>query len=134
MENVLLAVSGCVIVAGLLGLLAAILTSLNERRREMAILRSVGARPAHVFFLLLSEAAIVAGAGAIVGVAVQFALVAAAREAIETRLGILVELRPPGGFEGLVVIVVMVAAVLLALWPAWRAYRNTLADGLAVRV
>ena len=30
---------------GLIGMLTAILTSLNERRREMAILRSVGARP-----------------------------------------------------------------------------------------
>jgi putative ABC transport system permease protein len=32
----------------LIGMLTAIFTSLNERRREMAILRSVGARPWHI--------------------------------------------------------------------------------------
>jgi putative ABC transport system permease protein len=55
-EHALLLVSGFVVVVGLFGLLTALLTSLNERRREMSILRSVGARPAHVFSLILGEA------------------------------------------------------------------------------
>jgi len=133
-ETALLAVSVCVVVAGLLGLLAAILTSLNERRREMAILRSVGARPAHIFFLLLSEAGLVAGAGALLGVLCQTVLVAAAREALEDRLGIIIQQRLPGAFDAALVAAVIATAVLLALWPAWRAYRNTLADGLTVRI
>ncbi|MDW8479394.1 MAG: DUF3299 domain-containing protein [Xanthomonadales bacterium] len=55
-ENALLAVSACVALAGLLGMLASLLATLRERRREMAILRSVGARPRSIFALLLSEA------------------------------------------------------------------------------
>ncbi|MCG8507768.1 MAG: ABC transporter permease, partial [Rhodospirillales bacterium] len=51
-ENALFAVSGFVVVVGLSGMLIALMTSLNERRREMAILRSVGARPLHVFSLI----------------------------------------------------------------------------------
>jgi putative ABC transport system permease protein len=55
-ENALLIVSAFVVVVGLFGMLTALLTSLNERRREMAILRSVGARPGHVFALIMGEA------------------------------------------------------------------------------
>ena len=55
-ENALLIVAVFVVVVGLFGMLTALLTSLNERRREMAILRSVGARPAHVFTLVMGEA------------------------------------------------------------------------------
>ena len=52
-ENALLVVSAFVVVVGLFGMLTALLTSLNERRREMAILRSVGARPGPVFALIM---------------------------------------------------------------------------------
>ena len=55
-DTALMIVAGFVVLAGLLGMLTAILTSLNERRREMAILRSVGAQPRHVFTLLIAEA------------------------------------------------------------------------------
>ena len=47
-EKALFVVSLFVVLTGLIGMLTAILTSLNERRREMAILRSVGARLAHL--------------------------------------------------------------------------------------
>ena len=55
-ENVLRVVSSMVVVTGLLGMLTVILSSLEARRREMAVLRSVGARPLHVFALFMSEA------------------------------------------------------------------------------
>ena len=59
-ERALLAVSLFVIAVGIVSILTSILTSLNERRREMAILRSVGARPWMIFALLMSEAALLA--------------------------------------------------------------------------
>ena len=55
-ERVLLAVSAMVVAVGLAGLVAVVLAGLNERRRELAILRSVGARPREIFFLLMIEA------------------------------------------------------------------------------
>ena len=69
-EQALLAVSAFVVVAGLIGMLTTILSSLNERRREMAILRSVGARPGHVFGLLIAEAGALAIAGALAGIVI----------------------------------------------------------------
>ncbi|MEO1406057.1 MAG: ABC transporter permease, partial [Pseudomonadota bacterium] len=51
-EQALRAVSALVVVAGLAGLLTALLTSLNERRREIAVFRAVGAHSRDVFALL----------------------------------------------------------------------------------
>lgn len=132
-EIALLAVSVCVVGAGLLGLLTSILTSLNERRREMAILRAVGARPWHVLFLLISESALLAGAGALLGLALIAAATLLFAPALETRFGIFVELRWPNALEWLIAAIVVVAGIVVSFWPAWRAYRNTLADGLTIR-
>ena len=48
-------VSAMVVLTALLGMVTMILTTLNERRREMAILRSVGARPATILGMLVAE-------------------------------------------------------------------------------
>ncbi len=133
-EAALLVVAGCVVFAGLLGMLTAVLTSLNERRREMAILRSVGARPGHVFLLMMSEAALLGGAGVIVGIALLHATVAIATPWLESRYGVFLSGNGITAFELLTGAGVVAAAVLAGALPAWRAYRNTLADGLTLRV
>ncbi len=133
-EIALLAVSLCVVAAGLIGMLTAILTSLNERRREMAILRAVGARPWQVLMLILSEAGLLAFCGVALGLAGVLALSAAAAPWLENRFGIFIGLQVPGLFELAVAAIVVGAALVIGLWPAWKAYRNALADGLTIRV
>ena len=66
-ETALSAVSAMVVVTALLGMVTMILTTLNERRREMAILRSVGATPATVLGLLAAEGGLLTLAGVIAG-------------------------------------------------------------------
>ncbi|MDJ0918837.1 MAG: ABC transporter permease [Woeseiaceae bacterium] len=132
-EYALLGVSAMVVLAGVLGLLATLLVSLNERRREMSVLRSVGARPGHIFSLLLSEAALLAFLGALTGLlAVQLAVVlvrpyALAEFGIQLSVGLRV-------FDFAVLAGILFIAVLVSVIPAWRAYRNSLADGLTVKV
>lgn len=133
-DRVLLAVSACVALAGLLGMLATILTSLNERRREMAILRSVGARPRHVFGLMVLEAGFLAGAGALLGTVLAYVIQLVARPWIASRYGLELAVNPPGGVEIAILAVVVLAALVLGAYPAWRAYRIALADGLSVRL
>jgi putative ABC transport system permease protein len=133
-DRALLAVAACVALAGLLGMLAAILTSLNERRREMAILRSVGARPRHIFGLLVLEAGILAVAGVAFGVVLSYALQLLARPWIASRYGIALAVGPLTWVEVAILAAVVLAALLLSAYPAWRAYRVALADGLSVRL
>jgi putative ABC transport system permease protein len=133
-EVALLAVSLCVVGAGLIGMLTAILTSLNERRREMAILRAVGARPWHVLLLMISEATLLAVSGVLLGLALIVAASAALGPWLEKRFGVFPGVQWPGSFEWILAALVLVAALIVSFWPAWRAYRNALADGLMIRL
>ena len=133
-DRALMIVAAFVVFAGLLGMLTTILVSLNERRREMAILRSVGAAPRHIFTLMVAEAGILASAGVLAGIAITYALLAAARPMLVARFGIFV---PLGGLtvpDGIMLAGIVGAALAMGLLPAWRAYRNTLVDGLTIRI
>ena len=132
-ENALLGVSAMVVLAGVLGLLTTLLVNLNERRREMSVLRSVGASPGHVFGLLVAEAALLALAGAICGLLIVQVSAFAAGQWAQSAVGIelSVGLR---SFDVYVLLGIVVLAVLISTIPAWRAYRNSLADGLTVRL
>ena len=133
-ETALLLVSALVVVAGLVGMLAMLLANVAERRREMAVLRAVGAGRGLVFGLLAAEAAMLAAGGAALGVAAVHGALLAARGAVLERFGLALAAPWPGTFEAVVVGAVAAAAALVAAAPAWRLYRFSLADGLTVRV
>lgn len=133
-ERTLLAVSVLVVALGLAGMLIALLTSMAERRREMAVLRSVGARPLHVFGLILGEAAFLTLAGIALGVAALYAALAAGRPWLESRVGLFIGLGWPSPWEFGVMILVAAAGVAVGLIPAWRIYRYSLADGMTIRI
>jgi len=133
-EKTLLAVSALVVVVGLAGMLVALLTSLSERRREMAILRSVGARPMHVFGLILGEAAFLTVSGIAVGVAALYIGLLAGQHWLESRLGLLIGVGWPSAHELALMTLVGAAGVLIGLIPAYRIYRYSLADGMTIRV
>lgn len=133
-DTALMVIAGFVVLAGLLGMLTAILTSLNERRREMAILRSVGARARHVFTLLVAEAGLLATAGVAAGVGVAYLVMWAAAPLLANRYGIFVQITGLSRYDLAILAAIICAALLMGLLPAWRAYRNTLSDGLTIRV
>ena len=133
-DRALMVIAAFVVLAGLLGMLTAILTSLNERRREMAILRSVGARARHVFTLLVAEAGLLASTGVALGVGLAYGLMAAAKPLLADRYGIFVQITGLSRYDLAILGSIIAAALLMGLLPAWRAYRNTLSDGLTIRV
>jgi putative ABC transport system permease protein len=133
-ENALLIISAFVVVVGLFGMLTALLTSLNERRREMAILRSVGARPGHVFALIMGEAGFLTLLGVFLGMALLYLLLLAGQPIIESRFGIFIEIGALSPYEWILLSAVVGAGFLVGSIPSYRAYRLSLADGLSVRV
>ncbi|CDF82049.1 putative permease [Pseudomonas knackmussii B13] len=133
-EKALFVVSLFVVLTGLIGMLTAILTSLNERRREMAILRSVGARPWHVFSLLVAEAFALALAGVALGLSLLYVGIGAAQGFVQANYGIYLPLAAPSAYEWSLLGGILLAALLMGCVPAWRAYRQSLADGLSIRL
>ena len=133
-ERALSLVSAAVIIVGLIGILTSILTTLNERRREMSILRSVGARGRTILGLLVSEAALLAWLGACLGVILLYVLLWIIGPSLESRFGIAPARLYPGWFDLCVIGVITVLSSILGLIPAYRALKRSLADGLSVRV
>lgn len=133
-EKALFVVSLFVVLTGLIGMLTAILTSLNERRREMAILRSVGARPWHIASLLVLEALALALAGVLLGLALLYLGIAASQGYVQAHYGLYLPLAVPSGYEWTLLGAILGAALLMGSVPAWRAYRQSLADGLSIRL
>ncbi|KCZ90067.1 ABC transporter permease [Hyphomonas johnsonii] len=133
-ERALMAVSVFVIAVGLVSILTSILSSLNERRREMSILRAVGARPGHVFSLLVLEAGLVGFFGALAGILVIHAVLAVAGPVIEARYGVSLAGTGPGLTDLYTLVAVTLAALLIGMVPAWTAFRRSLADGLSVKL
>lgn len=133
-EKALLAISIFVVVVGLISMVTVIITSLNERRREMAILRSVGARPAHIFVLIMGESFALTLMGAILGLTLLYALLFIAQPIIEGHFGIFIKIGWPIYSEFLMLTVVIFAGLLVSLIPGYRAYRYSLADGMTIRL
>ena len=133
-ERALLGMSAMVAVVSLAGLVAVVLAGLNERRRELAVLRAVGAGPGHVLLLLTAEGAIVTGAGALLGALGCALLVLLAGPVLQARFGITLQLSAPTVTQWGLLGAVLLAGMLASLVPAFRAYRLSLADGLSPRV
>ncbi len=132
-ETALFVVTVMVVLTALLGMVAMIFATLNERRREMAILRSVGAGPKTLIGLLSAEALIMTLAGIALGTLMLYALLLVVRPYIDAAYGIAIDLSLPSHIELWSLVAIVVGGLLAGLLPAWRAYRNSLADGMMVR-
>ena len=133
-ENALLAVSALVALVSVVSLMAVVLAGLNERRRELAVLRAVGAGPRHVLGLLTLEGVWVTCAGVVLGVLLAQAGMALATPWLQQSLGIRLQMAVPLPTQLAWAGAVLLAGLLASLGPAWRAYRLSLADGLSPRV
>lgn len=132
-EKALMLTAACVVAAGLLGMLAALLGTLSERRREMAILRALGAGPGTVSALLLLEALLLTAVGLLLGLALLHGGLALMAPTLERASGIAIELGWPSLAELKLLGLVLGAGVAVGLIPAFLAYRRSLADGMMVR-
>ena len=123
-----------VALVSLAGLVAVILAGLNERRRELAILRTVGAGPSQVYGLLALEGGLVTLLGVLLGAALCWAAVATLGPWLQAQWGISLRLQAPGAAEWQTGGAVLAAGLLASLLPGWRAYHLSLADGLSPRI
>jgi putative ABC transport system permease protein len=133
-ENALRGISIMVVVTGMLGMLTMILSSLEARRREMAVLRSVGARPLHVWGLFMSEAGALALSGVTLGIALFYAVLVVARPLASREFGLHLPVAPLDASDYAILGVVVLAGLITGCVPAIRAYRLSLADGLSMRI
>jgi len=132
-ERSLFVVSGLVVLVGLAGLTATLLAGLNERRRELAILRSLGAGPRDIFLMLTVEGLLVTALGVLLGVLLLAGAIVLLAPYVQAQFGVQLALRPPSGAEWRLVAAIVATGFAASLIPGWRAWRMSLADGLIPR-
>ena len=133
-EQVLLIISGFVLVAGLLGMLTTLLSTLNERRREMAILRAVGAHPSQIILLFMLETLCIVLAGCLVGIGTLYLLLLMVRPILLQQFGLSIAVTAPDSQQLVVLLSILLLGVIISLIPGYIAYRRSLQDGLAIKV
>ena len=133
-EKILLAIAFLVLLSGLLGMLTTLLSTLNERRREIAILRAVGARAWHIICLFLLEALIVVGSGCMLGVIASYLLQLIAKPLLVSYYGIHINILPPDLQQWAIIGGALLLGLLFSLLPGLIAYRRSLQDGLVLKV
>lgn len=118
---------------GLTGMLVALYSSLEARRREMAIFRAIGAGPRTIVALLVLESTLLSLLGCIIGVAFVYAGLVLGQQPIEQRFGLHLAIRPLGTTEWTYLAIVLTAGIVIGFVPAIKAYRTSLVDGLSPR-
>ncbi|MFY7865230.1 ABC transporter permease [Roseateles sp.] len=134
LEKFLKALSALVVAMGLSSMVAIVWASLSERRRELAILRSVGAGPWTLAALLTLEGVLLAGLGALFGYLLLTGMSLAAAPWVQAQFGLALPLWSAWQAEMRLLGYVLLAGLLAALLPAWSAARMALADGLNPRL
>ncbi len=118
---------------GLTGMLVALYSSLEARRREMAIFRAIGAGPRTIVALLVLESGLLSLLGCVLGVAMVYAMLILGQQPIEQRFGLHLAIRALGPAEWMYISVVLLAGIVIGFVPAIKAYRTSLVDGLSPR-
>lgn len=133
-EQALLSVSALVALSSLIGLLTLMLTNLNERRREMSILRAVGARPVHIFVLLCLESMLITLASIVVGVLGFYLAQSIAAPLLQQHYGISLATQWLTLWQLQLLAALLLVGTFVGCIPGIKAYRNALIDGMSVKI
>jgi putative ABC transport system permease protein len=133
LTRVLELVAYLVMVVAAASILASIAHSLDERRREFAILRAIGARRRTVLGVILFEAGGLAAMGALLGYLVYVAILVAVQQVVRDQTGVVLEIARRQAVLVQAPLSMIVLGLAAGLVPAVRAYATDVASNLVRR-
>ncbi len=132
-EKALLVIVFFVLLNSLVGMMSVILTGLNERRREIAILRSLGGRPSQVFVLLTMESFLFAALGCLAGLLFYFVAMVLAQPLLLS-FGLYIAPLVLSVTQLWMLAGIILLSLIIGSVPGYRAYRSSLADGMSIKL
>ncbi len=130
MSRILTLVAYLVMMVAGASILASIYNSINERRRDFAILRALGARRRIIFAVILGEACAMAALGSLVGIFVYAALTAGAGVIIRAQTGVVLNVLHWHWALVLVPIGMIIIGGIAGIIPAMKGYKTDVASNL----
>ena len=129
-ENIMLSISAMVIMSSLIGLIAILYSTLNNRRKEMALLRIVGASPKNIFSLLVLEALIISSLSIILAIFFTQLLSYIFFPILDQKFGIFLENNFLSLKDFYFIIIILLISIVVSIFPALQAYKNSINDGI----
>lgn len=133
-EKVLKTISFLVMLVGLISMLISIMTSLNERRREMAVLRALGASLKNVLGLILAETLLLSFFAIFFSCVVKIILEILFGPWLQSNYGLYLQAPIFSFNEVMYLVIMLVSSLLISFIPAMRAMRSALKDGLSLKL
>jgi putative ABC transport system permease protein len=130
-ENVLIIISVLVLVSSLIGLSVMLLSSMRERRREIAVLRTIGATPVTVFSLIMTEAMLLVVASIVSALGILSLLFFSLNDWLSASYGLFIDANLFSSNTLVISAIVLGCAAVTTLLPAVEAYRSALQSSLA---
>ena len=115
-QKALFVVSIMVFIVSLVGMMIALISTLNERRREMSILRSIGASKGFIFMLLVVETGILSLVGIFIGIVILYGGLIAFQPVLESKVGLTIGLMAPTANEFYYILAIIIGAMLTVLY------------------
>ena len=122
-DMVLMGIAALVSLLALLFLFVSLLSALRERRRDLALLRCLGATRRTVLGLILCESIVMSTTGAVIGIALGHGIVAIGSELIRIETGMRLSAAYMSIADIYILPVVVVLGLLAGMLPAFQAYR-----------
>jgi len=133
-QIILSIISTLVVFIGLLGMLSLILMGVQNRRKEMAILRSIGATPFDIGKLIVGEAAVVCGISIGLGVVFLYIALYTLSQPLYDTYGFYVQIQPLSLEEFAILGLIECSAILISFIPAYQIYKHSLVDGMNTQI
>lgn len=122
-NSILLIISYLVIFVAAVSIFVVLFNSMNERKREIAIMRSLGARKSLIMNLIIAEGIIITLSGAVTGVILSHVLIFLAKNKISELAGIQIT-GNFSAFEFLIIGAALLLGIVVSIIPGFRAYRT----------
>lgn len=133
-EQILKVISMMIVMVGFMAMLISLMTTLNERRREMAILRALGTQPGQLRILLISESFLLSSSGIILGLGLTIIVFGVLKPLIEQEFGLYLEGSIFSWTEFFYLSGTLVLGTFVGLIPAQKAISTALKDGLSLKL
>lgn len=130
-NSILMVISYLVIFTGAISILVSIYNSINERKRDIAIMRSLGAKKSFIFGIIISEGFLISMAGALSGIFTAHFLIYLFRDKISEAAGIRISGAAYNSNELYILIGTIILGMIVSLIPAIKAYRTDVAKNLS---
>lgn len=132
-EKALLAISAAALLIGVCGMLAVLLSGMQQRRHEVAVLRALGASPLRIAALLLLESLLLTLSGLLLGLLLLWGGISLLQQPALELYGLQLGLNGLSSGQWQLAGLILVLGILSGLIPAFMAYRMALAQGLGQR-